>query len=360
MANTNFSKTTTTDLTNAVPDITVDSKITEGNFSQTENKWTNVNASKYYGFYYNVGEYRAAINSFATWVVGQGYTAQTLRDTAELEGIDGFGNETFRSILWGMICTKKFNGDAYALILRSDKGTLINLITLDPRRITHISNKQGRLVGFDYSQDDGKQKRYDTTEIFHLCNERILNEPHGTSITSAVEWVIEKMKQAREDYARIMHVSSVRIFFVDESDTTRQDVIKTQYAKAIKDGEVMMLTCKPEDARFQDLEVPPADAWIRYMDNLEDKFYKQLGVPKATLGGTSDNTEASAKVGVLVYEPIWTQETVELEADVWNQLAKRIKINKQPSLLDNAKRDEAKNKGQLGFQSNDVTAGRGE
>ncbi len=361
MGNPNFSKTTTTDLTSGVPDYTVDSKTTDGIYSQDENKWFNENASKYYGFYYGVGEFRAAINSFSTWTVGQGYTAGSNREKVILEGIRGWGEDTFRSILWAMVCTKKFNGDAYAEIIRNEETeTLINLKMLDPKRMAHISNKQGLLERYEYSEGDGKIRKIVPEKMFHLCNERILDEPHGTATTSAIEWVIEKILQAREDYARLMHVSSVRIFYVDESDTARLAILKEQYKEGIKNKEVMILTCKPEDARFQDLEVPPADAWIRWLEYLEDKLYKQLGVPKAVLGGTSDNTEASAKVGVLVYEPVWTQETIELEADVWNQLAIRIKINKQPSLLDNAQTDQAKNTGQVGFQPNDVQAGRGE
>lgn len=352
MANTNFGKTTTTDLTNAVPDYVVPTKVTDGNYAQKENKWTNTNAAKYYGFYYGVGEYRTSINSFVRWVIGQGFVT-TDKFKLILDNIDGFGEDTFLSIIFNHLCVKKFNGDAYALIKRNEKtGTLINLIPLDPRRMTHITNSKGRIQKYEYQQGDGKLKEYSREEIFHSVNDRILDEPHGTSVTSAVEWVINKILQAREDYARIMHVSSVRILYVDENDTTRQNLIKVQYAEGLKNHEVMMITCKPEDAKFQDLLVPPADAWIRYLEHLEDKFYKALGVPKVVLGGTADNTEASAKVGVIAYEPIWTMEIAEIEADIFSQLGIELKFNKQPSLMDNMQTDEAKNTGQtkLEFQ----------
>lgn len=346
MANTNFSKTTTTDLTSGVSDYAVDSKTSDGGQGNEENRWTNPNAAKYYGFYYGVGEYRAAIDAFATWVVGRGYTPELSRDKIILERISGWGEDTFLSILWNMLATKKFSSDSYAEIIDDDKDNLLNLKTLNPRRMTHVTNEQGRLIRYEYSQGEGEAKKYKPEEIFHLCNKRMLDEPHGTSETSAVEWVINKIQQAREDYARLMHVSSVRIFYIDENDTTRQNTIKEQYKDGIRNKEVMMITCKPEDAKFQDLVVPPADAWIRWLNYLEDKFYKQLGVPKVVLGGTAENTEASAKVGVIAYEPIWTMECNELESDIWNQLGIRIKINKQPSLMDNMQTDEAKNTGQ--------------
>jgi len=351
MANPNFSSTTTTDLTGSVPDYAVTGKTTDGIYAQDENKWTNTDSSKYYGFYYGIGEFRSAINSFATWVIGQGYDCEDSETKVTLGHISGWGEDTMLSILWNMLAVKKFNGDAYAEIMRDTaSGELLNLKPLNPAKMAHITNKQGKLIRYEYSQGDGTIKKFQPKDILHFCNDRILDEPHGTAVTKAVEWVINKIQQAREDYARIMHVSSVRILFVDEEDTTRQTKIMTQYATAIKNGEVMMLTCKPTDAQFQDLVVPPADAWIRWLDYLEDKFYKALGVPKVVLGGTADNTEASAKVGVIVYEPVWTREISELEADLWNQLGIKIKIRKQPSLMDNMQADEAKNTGQVKLQ----------
>ena len=360
MTNTNFSKTTTTDLQSGVPDYAQDSKETDGNFTQKENKWINPDAAKYYGFYYGVGEYRAALNAFATWAVGQGYTADNARDKVILDHVRGWGEDTFLSILWNMIVVKKFNGDSYSEVIREkgDKAkitdVIINIKPLDPRRMAHVSNKQGVIDHYEYTQSNGKIETLKPYRVLHFCNKRVLDEPHGTAETSAVEWVIEKIQQAREDFARLMHVSSVRILYVDENDTARQDVIKAQYAKGLKNGDVVMMTCKPEDAKFEDLTVPGADAWIRWLTYLEDKFYKQLGVPKIVLGGTADNTEASAKVGVVVFEPVWTMETLEIEADIWNQLGIKIKINKQPSMMDSLQNQESKNNAQTGFQPNDT------
>lgn len=336
---------TTTTMVDDVADYEVDEKSTDGGYGNKENEWTNTDASKNYGFYYGVGEYRAAINAFATWVMGQGYEADNATKVI-LDNIRGWGEDTFQSIIWNMLCAKKFNGDSYSLIIDSEKGTLTNLKPLDPRRIKHITNQKGILIFYDYTQGDGKVKRYNPQEILHFCNDRILDEPHGISVTSAVEWAITKIQESREDYARLQHTSAVRIFFVDEQDTVRQDKLKSQYADAIKNKEVMILTCKPDEANFKDLEAPNANNWIAWLNYLEDKFYKQLGVPKVVLGGTSENTEASAKVGVISFEPIWVREITELEKDLWNQLAIKIKVIKQPSLMGNMQADEAKNTGQ--------------
>ena len=362
MVNPNFNSTTTTGLTAAVPNYAVAAKTTDGDFSQDENRWTNTKANDYYGFYANTGEYSSALNSFATWVIGQGYEADPM-DKVMLELINGWGEDTFLSILWNMLVVKKMQGDSYAEIIRAEstklfpKGRLINLKILNSARMAHITNKKGLLIRYEYTQADGKIQTFKPDEVLHFCNDRILDEPHGTAVTKSVEWVINKIKQAREDYARLLHVTSIRVLYVDEEDTARQNKIKAEYAEAIKKGEVMMITCRPEDAKFQDLTVPPIDAWIRWLTYLEDHFYKALGVPKVVLGGTAENTEASAKVAVIVYEPVWTREISELEADLWSQLGIRIKVNKQPSLMENMQSDEAKNTGQVGFQKNDVAYG---
>jgi len=358
MANPNFNSTTTTDFDSDIGTHSVDTKTTDGSYSQKENKWNNTNAGKYYGFYYNVGEFRAAINSFATWVIGQGYTCDNATKVM-LENITGWGEDTMLLILWNMIVVKKFGGDSYAHVLRNEKGTLINLKTLDPRKMAHITNKKGVITFYEYTQGDGNLKRYEPNKILHFCNDRILDEPHGTAITSAVEWVLTTIEEARRDWRRIMHRSAVRILYVDEEDTTRQNKLKTELAAGIKNGDVILLACKPEEARFEDLVVPPAQAWTMYLSYLEDKLYKQLGVPKVVLGGTAENTEASSKIGVLVYEPVWTKEIKELEADLWNQLGIKIKVNKQPSMMDTLQTQEGKNNAQTGFQPNDVKAGAG-
>jgi hypothetical protein len=347
MANSNLYYSTTADIPNGVPNYAIPTKTTDGNFSSDENTWTNSNASKYYGYFYNIGEFRSAIKSYAIHILGWGYTCANIHDQHNLNLISGNGKETFWSIMFNHLHTKKFNGDAYAEIIRDDKGILINLKPLDPRRMTHITNKKGRITAYDYEQASGEKKRYAPEKIFHSMNNRILDEPHGTSETSAVEWVCEAIQEAERDWRRLMHYSSVRILYADETDTTRLNQLKTELATGIKNGSVVILTCKPEEAKFEDLTVPPADAFVRYLNYLENKFYSQLGISKVAIGGTTENnTEASAKVNMVITEPVWIKEITELQDDILNQLGIELKINKQPSLMENMQADEAANTGQ--------------
>jgi hypothetical protein len=344
--NSNLAYTSTTDFANGVPNITIDSKTTDGGYTSKENKWNNPNASKYYGYYYNVGEYRSAIESFAIRVLGWGYECLNIHDKNNLDLITGTGKEDFGKILFNHLCTKKFNGDAYCQIIR-DGDIIINLKPLDPRRVTHITNENGLIVDYEYSQGNGEFKRLGVKNVLHSMNNRILDEPHGTAVTSAIEWVIEAMQESAKDQRRMMHYSSVRVLYVDETDTVRLTQLRTELAAGIKNGNVVILTCKPEEAKFEDLVVPPIDAFIRYQNWLENKFYSELGISKVSIGGTTENnTEASAKTNVFITEPVWIKEITELENDIKFQLGIEIKINRQPSLVDNMQSNEAKNTGQ--------------
>ena len=356
MANPNFNSTTTTDFTNAVENHSIDSKTTDGGYGNKENKWSNPNAQKYYGYFHNVGEFRSAIKSYAIRVLGWGYDCPSSRDAENLKMITGNGKETFWAVIFNHLHTKKFNGDAYAQKIRDEEsGILINLKPLDPRRVTHVSNEKGVLTHYEYLQGNGKTQRLELDEVFHSMNNRILDEPHGTSETSAVEGVIEAVQEVERDWRRLMHRSSVRVLYVDEEDTTRQNQLKTTLATSIEKGEIIIIPCKPEDANFKDLEVPPADAFVRYLNYLEGKFYSQLGISKVSIGGTTENnTEASAKVNMVITEPVWIKEITELENDILNQLGIEIKIRKAPSLMENMQADQSKNTGQdkLQFSGN--------
>lgn len=319
---------------------------TDGTGGMIELEWMNPKASKYYGFYKDIGEYRSALHGFATWVIGQGYDCSLKSQEQQLKEITGWGEDTFQSILWNMIVVKKLLGDAYAEVIRDNRGVLINLKVLDSARMKHVTSDKGIIKRYEYLQGRGEFKKYKPNQILHFCNDRVLDEPHGTAVTSAVEWACEAMKEAYVDWRRIMHKSSLLIFYVDEQDTARQNTLKTNMKDAIAKGDVLILTCKPEEARLEPVQAPPAQAWLIYVNNLEDKFYKQLGVSKGVISGTSENTEAAAKMDRANTDPIWTREANEIEKDLWSQVAIKLTIRRQPDIMQNVQADEAKNTGQ--------------
>lgn len=361
MTSTDLGSITKTDLTGTVTDYSVDRKATDGASITGETYWDSPDFTKWYGYYSTIPRLKSAINAFATWVLGQGYTTDSLSQI-ELEYITGWGEDTINSILWNMFVISKVNGDAFAEKIRDgDTNQLLNLKPLDPSSVRIVCNEQGKIIRYEQKSKTagGKTKKFKPDEIFHICNDRVADNIHGESIIEPCQWDIDAIREAEVDWRRISHRSTIRILYIEEDQPTKLTQMKTDYADAVNKGELLILPCKAGEAQFADLTLPPVEqflAWIRYR---EDAFYQSLGIPKVILGGTSENTEASAKVAMLVFEPTFTREQKELELDIWNQLGYKITINKQPSLMDNMYSDEQKNTGQTGFQPNDVTAGSG-
>lgn len=359
---TDIRQTGLTDMSGSVKDYSIAPMSTDGVSEQPETYWDNSKFNQWFAYYKTIPEYKAALDAFATWCVGRGWEAESLDVKVILENMTGWGEDTFQSILWNLIVTKKLCGDAFAEVIRGDSGKLINLKPLDPASIRIVANRKGTILRYEQrtkTSTGTSVKKFQPVEILHLCNNRIADEIHGTSITEALQDVIDTIQEAMTDYRRILHRSTIRVLRVDEDDKTRLTNLKADYAEAIKKGELLIIPGKRGDSEFEDLAAPNADTFLAWLNYQTNRFYMALGIPKVVLGGTAENTEASAKVSVIVFDPIFWREIMELEADLWNQLGIRITINKQPSLMDNAQSDESKNTGQTGFQPNDVEAGVG-
>lgn len=333
-------------ITPVVLDTTGDQKETEHDNPDYATNW---------GFFQGEdGAFGASISTFATWIVGQGWTADN-GVTPILDKLDGWGEDTFGSIMWNMVVTKKVQGDAFAEIIRNpETGTLLNFKPTGTLRI--ITNKKGRVIRYEEIEGKKVKNKFQPNEILHLCNNRIANQIHGTSMTKRVKWAIEARREAMDDWKRISHISTIRILYVDENDKTKLAQLNRDYKTAIEKGHVLIIPGKPSEKSFQDLNLPPVEAFLAWLRYLENVFYLDLGIPKPILGGTTDNTEASAKISVLVFDPIFIREQKELEDDLWNQAAIKVKFNRQPSLMDNVQNQESKNNAQTGFQPSDAQA----
>jgi hypothetical protein len=350
--------TTTTALSSVVTDYSVDYKSTDGVSTSGETYYDNPNFTQWNGYYSTIPEFKKPIDCLATWIIGQGYTVQNSRDKVILEHIKGAGEDTFNSILWSAIVGKKVNGDFYAEIVRTPDGILQNLKPLDPSSMRTVFNTNGVIIRYEQRSKtpNGEPKKYTPDKIFHIMNDRVFDNTHGQSVGESVQWVLDAMYEALTDNRRTEHRSTIRVMEVDEDDPTRLAALKRDYATAIATGEVLLVP--KGTGAISDFTTSNGDklAWLSYLEN---KLYQNLAIPKTILGGTAEATEASSKVAMLVFDPIFIREITELELDIENQLGIKITINKQPSLMDNAQTDQSKNTGQTGFQPNDATAGSG-
>ena len=356
MPQTDLGKTTIS--TSTIEDYEVAAMQTDAATGQKETEWQNTKWVNWLGYYKQIPELKKAIDAYATWAVGRGVTADA-RTTIILDHITGWGEDTFNSILWNMVVCKKIAGDAYCEIIRNEEtGTLINLKPLAPDTLKHIVNPEGIIIRYEQTTKLGDKKtirKFQPNQILHLCNDRVADEIHGTSVVEACQWVIDARNESMSDWKRISHRSTIRVLYIDMDDTTKLKVVRDQYAEAIKKGELMIIPAKRTEAEFGEINLPPVDAFLRWIEYLENFFYQAVGVPKIATS-TAGLSEAGAKIGLVTFDPWYVREQTELKADIWNQLALRVEFEKQPSLMDQMSQTEAKNTGQTGFQPKETKA----
>ncbi len=359
MAEFDLNQTRAMDLS-SVTDFKIDDYTPDVVGDQKETIWVNDNYHKQLGVFKNVPHYHRASTALTTWATGQGYTTDNATQ-AILDNIRGWGNESFDEIIMGLQTLKKVNGDAYAEIIRNDSGTLINLKKLGGDTIRTIVGADGLIIRYEQiirRGDASKGTKDEFREIpiekmFHITNDRIADEIHGVSTADLVEWVVTALREAETDWKRVAHLSSIRVLYIDTDDNDKLAQVNKQYATGLKNGSVIIIPAKKGEAEFQDLVLPPIDAFIRYTDYLVSQFYQIVGTPRVI--ATSEGfTESSSKMGIFSFNPTYEKESRLMEADLWSQVAIRVKFNRPPDLNTNLNRDEAKDTGQLGIQPNDA------
>ena len=354
MAELNYSSADITDMSNRVVDYSVPTQTLDVASDTKETEWTNYDWPKQLGYYKTIPELQKSIGSLALWTVGKGYTSDD-PTRITLDRMRGWGEDSFTQIMWNMIVTKKISGDAFAEIIENDRGTLINLKPLNNEKMKTIVNAKGIIIRYEQILLNGKTRRYKPEEIFHISNDRLGDEIHGTSVIDACEWVILARNQAMEDWKKVQHrnVFPLRVIEVDSDDTIKIAKLKKDYEDAMNKGEVMIVPKGNVQINDSNVVIQNAIEWIRYLENF---FYTTVGVPRV-IANSEGFTEAGGKVGFLTFEPVYTWEQTQLEADLWRQLALKIKFNRPPSLGGDLARDEAKEGAAV--QPNDTTAGVG-
>lgn len=348
----NMSSATTTNISGTITDYSVNAAKIDESGSQEETTYEFPDAGKNLGYYKNIPELKGAIDNLGIYVVGLGWTAN-ISTTVKLERINGWGEDSFISICKNLFAQKKIQGDAFAEIIRNEKTLeLLNLKPLYTGNMKIVCDKKGRIKRYEYRQSDGKYIKFKKEEILHLCNDRIGDEIHGTSIIESCKWVIDARNEALEDERMIKHRDkALGIIYYDTDNNGKISYMNTQIENAVKKGE--MLGLPKGTAEITAFPSKQTQDRLQYIQYLENFFYQAVRIPRVI--ATSENyTEAASKVGFMTFEPIYTNEQQELEADLWNQLAIRIRFNRPPSLSSAMAQSEAKNTGQTNFQANEL------
>ena len=339
MPETDIAGTIATDLKNTIIDYSVDPISTDAAGDQKETRWQSKNWEKNYGYYNTIPELKKAVNTRIIWVMGAGY--ETDPETELLLGtIKGNGKETFNSIMMNQLRVKKIDGDSYGEIIRDKEGILINLKSLAPDSIVSIWNSKGRIKRYEQvSKIMGeKNKIFKPDQIFHLMNDKMADEMHGTSIIPALEENILMRNEAKADWKRVLHrnVEPMFIFHLDTDDTAEIAAIKLKYDNARKDGENLFVpkgVVEPEAVTIAAQSTLNPISWI---DQLNDAYYQAAGVPQIIMGNAKGFTDASGKIVYLAFEQDVKGEQLYVEEQILNQLNLEIKLKFPASLQTDA------------------------
>ena len=311
MANVNVSAATASDLTSEfktrasdtvsatykVPAVGLDSPS-----DIQESTWSNTKWTTWLGYYKQIPELRSAIDTYASWVVGKGFTADEMTILL-LDGITGWGKDNIISILKNLVITFCVGGDSYAEQVRDGEGVLINLKPLSPDGMQHVVDNKGRIIRYEQlnRSRNGLTVVFQPEEIFHLARNRIGDEMHGQSIIEAVEPLILMRNEAMADWKRVLHrnVEPLWIFHMDTDDTVKIAAFKAKMDAARGKGENMYIplgAVKPELVAAGSNLTP-----LPWVDLLNQYFYQSVGVPDIVTGSSKILTEASAKIAYLSY-----------------------------------------------------------
>ena len=322
---------------NTETNYSVDAVSTDGAKDQPETTYQNSNWTQQLGYYKKVPELKASIDALATWTIGKGFKSNEITEMA-LSTIKGWGKDTFNTILENLTRVAKIGGDSYAEIIRDDEGQLINLKPLDPQNMVIVANRKGLIKR--YEQTDKPKgttiQKFKPENMFHLSRNRTADEIHGESLIDAVEEIILMRNEAMADYKKLLHrnVFPVRIFHLDTDDATEIAAFKAKADLASMQGENIYI---PKGAVETEIAAVSSNATLNplpWITQLNQYFFQATGVPQIIVGGSSEFTEASAKIAYLAFEQVIEEEQLYIEEQVLAQLNLEIDLE-FPATLQN-------------------------
>lgn len=338
------------DLTNQVTAYAVDAMSTDAAQDQKETEWNNSLWTTYFGYYKQIPELKAAIDAKATWTVGKGFTADPTT-TMILSAIDGFGKDTFNTILENMIRTYHIAGDSFAEIITNTEGVLLNLKPLDPGTITIVANRQGRIIRYEQNSKvkGSPKKKFTPNKILHLAYNRVADEIHGVSMIKALEQIILMRNEAMTNYKQVMqrYLKPRYIFHLDTDDDTTIATFKAKMDAAWKYGENVYIpkgAVVPEQMSIAPNSTISPLAWI---ESLNQYFFQATGVPDIIVGSSKALTEASAKIAYLAFQQTIEEEQLYIEEQILKQLNYVIELTFPVSLENEALSDKPKQEAQV-------------
>lgn len=344
MARQDIGNTTNSDYS-TITDTTVDNKALDSAGAE-ETTYNNDNFTKYYGYFVNNPDLKAAITGRAIWHVGKGYTIDDPVMKTDIELMKGNGKQSFKEIIFNLELTRLINGDSYAEIIKK-KGFLLNIKPLNPSRVSVIYESNGLIK--EYRVDDGKgnKKTFQPEDILHLTKNRIGDQIHGLSDIEGQERTLLADNESFEDIKRLMHtqVKPLIIWKLKTDNATKIAQFKAKIEEARKYGDDTFIPDDDDTVSHEIIQVNPSNTVFQWRDEIRNRFYRSVQLPQIVPGGSGGGTESESKVIYLAFEQLVENEQQYLEEQLWQQLGIRIKFTRPTSMMGNMQTDTMKDGG---------------
>lgn len=358
MPELDIGQSTTTNLKGTVKNFIVNPQTLDSTGTgTTEIKWSYPDANTNLGYFKTIPEIKSGLKALSIYVCGQGITANA-KDKVTIDNIIGGGADNFVKICQSLLIDKKIHGDAFVEIVRigdSKTGKVVNLKPIYPGDMTVYWSPEGLIDKYEVQTNTpgGKPVTFQPHEILHLTNDRVSNEIHGTSIIDSLKFIIDAKNEALSDERKIRHRElAMGILELDTDDPGKIKSAITAYENAVKNGEVLVTVKGASEIKNNPNAPRDRIQWLQYLDNL---FYQIIGIPKV-IATSEGYTEAGAKVGVFTFDPVYTSEQRDMEAEIFSQVGIIVTFEPAPSLGGTLQQSEEANTGQTAFQPNDVEA----
>jgi hypothetical protein len=346
----NLNSSTTTNFSGTVPDFIVDSMALDVASDNGETYVYFEKATENFGYQYNHPQVASPLDAVCTWAFKQGYATPDKRMEVILPKIDGNGKETFSSIVWNQANIAVGHGDAFSEIVRNDSGNLINMINISPERVKVVF-KSTRIKRYEI-WNGKKWVVKKLKDIWHSQQKKLGDSMTGRGNIQSNKKVNDAMIEAFEDERIIKHRDkALGVVYYKTNNEGKINYANEQIEKAVKNGEMVGL---PEDSA----EIKPYPSrssedrqnWLQYVEGLG---YQTGGTPRSIV--TSDGaSEVGGINGHLIFEPIYAALQLQIEEELWQQVAIKIKFTRPPSLAPKTQENAEKNTGQTAIQPNEV------
>ncbi len=311
---------------------------------------------KWNKFYRRVPEYRLAVNKLVSWTFGRGFKG----DKTQLKKIDqikGFGKDSGRSVLKNIWRVAIICGDGFGHIIRDEQGRQTNLKPLNSEIVVIVASPNGILSHYELGKD---KQRIELEDMYHLSYERQGDEIHGIPLAEALEKLLESRGEAVQDLRILYHrtVRPIQFFEVETNDQTKLNNVEKTINSAYKKSENVVISAgiikeikKSSQPQFSGNDINS----LNYIQFLIRYFITSIGVPEVVMGWGAETTEASSKVIVTSFEQdIWDMKMYNVEM-MKDQLNIKIDIIPAPSIMDDLKKDNAKDGKPAAVKDNDNT-----